>query len=216
LIDSNRYLKELIRYIHLNPIRAKLVDDPLDYYWSSHQAYLMEQEFAWLERDEGLKYFGEFRQEAMEHFHHFVISGISQSDGIDFKKGVSQGIVGDEVFINRIQEEADNTENNGALPIDLNTLISFLTDWYDVDAALLQSPGIERKGAHIRAVAAFLAGDANGLSLRELADFFGRADNTMSQAAARLEVRMRTSDPLKIEVESLKTNLLLFCRDNQT
>src|SRR3990172_12163731 len=39
LVGSNRYLKELIRYIHLNPVRARLVENPLDYQWSSHQAY---------------------------------------------------------------------------------------------------------------------------------------------------------------------------------
>ena len=36
LIDGDSYLIELIRYIHLNPVRAGMVDDPVDYEWSSH------------------------------------------------------------------------------------------------------------------------------------------------------------------------------------
>ncbi len=33
------YLLELLRYIHLNPIRARMVASPIEYPWSSHHAY---------------------------------------------------------------------------------------------------------------------------------------------------------------------------------
>ena len=36
LIQSERYLLELYRYIELNPVRANMVDDPADYSWSSY------------------------------------------------------------------------------------------------------------------------------------------------------------------------------------
>jgi putative transposase len=40
LVDADRYLLALVRYVHLNPVRARMVDDPRDYRWSSHRAYL--------------------------------------------------------------------------------------------------------------------------------------------------------------------------------
>ncbi len=40
LVDADRYLLALVRYIHLNPVRARMVTDPRDYPWSSHRAYL--------------------------------------------------------------------------------------------------------------------------------------------------------------------------------
>ena len=40
LVDADRYLLALVRYVHLNPVRARMVDDPRDYRWSSHCAYL--------------------------------------------------------------------------------------------------------------------------------------------------------------------------------
>jgi len=40
LIDADRYLLALVRYVHLNPVRAQIVADPRDYRWSSHCAYL--------------------------------------------------------------------------------------------------------------------------------------------------------------------------------
>lgn len=39
-IDADRYLFALVRYVHLNPVRAGIVADPVDYRWSSHCAYL--------------------------------------------------------------------------------------------------------------------------------------------------------------------------------
>jgi REP element-mobilizing transposase RayT len=38
LVDSDEYLNELIRYIHLNPVRAGIVRAPEDYVRSSHRA----------------------------------------------------------------------------------------------------------------------------------------------------------------------------------
>jgi putative transposase len=212
LVDSNLYLKELIRYIHLNPVRAKLVADPFNYRWSSHQAYLMQQEFTWLARDEGLQKFAEARQEAVQAFHNFVISGIGQDDGIDFKKGSVKGILGDEVFIKNVQKDINNTEDEELYAIDVSILISVITDWYSVDIEMLQRPGIERKMAHIRSMAALLAREVGGISLRELDSLFRRADSTMSQAASRLEARMRTSEVLKDEFDNLQTKLLLAAK----
>ncbi len=40
LVDRDAYLLELVRYIHLNPVRAELVDDPVDYPWSGRRGYL--------------------------------------------------------------------------------------------------------------------------------------------------------------------------------
>ncbi len=40
LCRSERYLAELVRYIHLNPVRANMVTRPEDYEYSSHRAYL--------------------------------------------------------------------------------------------------------------------------------------------------------------------------------
>jgi hypothetical protein len=38
LVDTERYLAEVARYIALNPLRAGLCRDPLDWPWSSYAA----------------------------------------------------------------------------------------------------------------------------------------------------------------------------------
>jgi len=40
LCEQERYLLTLLQYIHLNPVRAKLVKDPAQWPWSGHRQYL--------------------------------------------------------------------------------------------------------------------------------------------------------------------------------
>jgi putative transposase len=40
LVEKDEYAKELSRYIHLNPVRGKMVESPEEYVWSSYQSYI--------------------------------------------------------------------------------------------------------------------------------------------------------------------------------
>jgi REP element-mobilizing transposase RayT len=40
VVDRDSYFSELSRYIHLNPVRARIVNDPVEYVWSSYRGYL--------------------------------------------------------------------------------------------------------------------------------------------------------------------------------
>jgi REP element-mobilizing transposase RayT len=40
LVEADQYATELARYLHLNPVRAGIVDRPEAYEWSSHREYL--------------------------------------------------------------------------------------------------------------------------------------------------------------------------------
>jgi len=58
LVDVDRYLLALVRYIHLNPVRACMVADPRDYRWSSHRAHLGAPCPDWLRIERVLAVFG--------------------------------------------------------------------------------------------------------------------------------------------------------------
>ena len=47
LIDSERYLLTCYRYVELNPVRARMVDSPPEYEWSSHHLNA-SQNASWL------------------------------------------------------------------------------------------------------------------------------------------------------------------------
>ena len=72
LIEADEYLKELSRYIHLNPVRANIVAKPQDYAWSSYPAFLKKNEGPeWLETGRILGYFGKRKKEAIKKYINF-------------------------------------------------------------------------------------------------------------------------------------------------
>ena len=48
LVQSARYVLACYRYIEMNPVRANMVQDPLDYPWSSHSANAQDKRVKWL------------------------------------------------------------------------------------------------------------------------------------------------------------------------
>jgi putative transposase len=60
LVDVDEYFVALLRYIHLNPVRAGIVQTPDEYAWSSHRAYLGEVEMPWVTTDFGLRLLGQY------------------------------------------------------------------------------------------------------------------------------------------------------------
>ena len=54
LVDADSYLLTLLRYIHLNPVRAALVSRPGDYKWSSHHEYVGRRSQPWVTTEMGL------------------------------------------------------------------------------------------------------------------------------------------------------------------
>jgi putative transposase len=72
LVDMDEYAKELSRYIHLNPVRAGIVDKPEAYNWSSYQYFIgLEKVPEWFVMDFILGYFGNKVSEAQNNYHKF-------------------------------------------------------------------------------------------------------------------------------------------------
>lgn len=57
VIDTDAYNIEISRYIHLNPVVARMVDAPLDYPWSSYQNYMGERKDNIVHTEKILRYF---------------------------------------------------------------------------------------------------------------------------------------------------------------
>ncbi|MYM67386.1 addiction module toxin RelE [Pseudoduganella sp. FT55W] len=100
LVQKDLYLRELARYVVLNPVRAGMVSDIADWNWSSYH-FMTQQPCppVWLQTDWILALFGTSRQEAMEAYRHFVLAGIGEASPI--KRTRHQLILGDDAFVSR-------------------------------------------------------------------------------------------------------------------
>ena len=90
ICEEKPYFNELVRYIHLNPLRAKLVDSlaGLDRYrWCGHSVLMGMIRKGWQDRDYLLKRFGATEREAKKAYRQFVKEGIGQGRRPDLTGG---------------------------------------------------------------------------------------------------------------------------------
>jgi len=79
VVEAEPYLQELVRYLHLNPLRAQVVADlrTLDRYpWTGHSALLGTVPRAWQDTATILAQFGPSRGRARKAYRTFVADGI--------------------------------------------------------------------------------------------------------------------------------------------
>jgi putative transposase len=72
LVEEESHLLELIRYIHCNPVRARLVENPEDYAYSSYCRYLADSAEGAVEKEEILQLFGARKGTQLKRFRQFV------------------------------------------------------------------------------------------------------------------------------------------------
>jgi REP element-mobilizing transposase RayT len=88
--EEDPYFKELVRYIHLNPLRAGLVETlaKLDRYtWCGHCAIMNRCENEWQDRRYVLKWFGRKDGDAKKFYKEFVNKGIALGKRPDLTGG---------------------------------------------------------------------------------------------------------------------------------
>jgi len=108
LVQKDAHLLELSRYIVLNPVRARMVDTPGEWPWSSFTAYFNEKSTPpWIDTDWLLSQFGTKRAEALNAFQRFVMEGLGLESPLHATR--HQMILGDDEFVARHQTK-DNCE----------------------------------------------------------------------------------------------------------
>lgn len=79
LVERDSYALELSRYIHLNPVRAHLVRDPLDHPWSSYGAYMGQEGVGVVRTEQLLGMISPNPAEQRERYRQFVLEGLNSS-----------------------------------------------------------------------------------------------------------------------------------------
>ena len=105
LIDADEYLKHLSRYIHLNPVRAKMAPTPLKYQWSSYAAFIGKLKTpSFLETDWLLSNFGKRKKEAKQNYKAFVEDADVKTLENPHKQLTAGFILGDLDFVNWVKD----------------------------------------------------------------------------------------------------------------
>ncbi len=205
LIDSNSYLLELVRYIHCNPVRAKIMKNPVNYQWSSHSAYLGEKAFSWLTTDFVLSQFGENQKTAIRLYLDFVEAGMNEGYRAEFHTGLSGGrILGDKKFSEKVLSLADEKSKTWWTH---DQMIGSICLIYKIGKEMLCEPSKRQPAAEARAVAAYLVQENECLSLTHLGTILGRDVSALSRASGRIRDRLKEDPELEKKVAAIKKQI---------
>lgn len=84
LCNNQSYLLQVLRYIHLNPINARILEKPSDWHWSSHREYMGADDNPLADTDFPLSIFHEERHQARILYENFVMEGLGINDWSSF------------------------------------------------------------------------------------------------------------------------------------
>jgi REP element-mobilizing transposase RayT len=125
LCDKDTYLLNLVRYIHLNPVRAGLVKDAGAYAWGSHGDYLQGAK-GLVDTDKVLRLFSERIGVARQKYMEFMTGGDSDTNPWPYA-AYEQQIIGDERFIEKVEKRTENVKKR-AKKIPIRDLVQAIEE----------------------------------------------------------------------------------------
>jgi len=197
---------ELSRYIHLNPVRAEIIKDPLQYPWSSYSSYCSkESKCNWLQRDFILSQVSDKLRKAIRGYRDYVQRGMAEKEEDPLKKVVASTVIGSEEFTEWVREKWIRHRVDREVPalraIGKRPKIS------SIEAAC---EGVFGRGSlESRRMALYLSHRISGLSLKEVGEYFGGISiSAVSQNSLRQERRFKENPELSRAIMKLKETLL--------
>jgi REP element-mobilizing transposase RayT len=117
LVEEEAYYLEVSRYVHLNPVRARCVERPEQYRWSSYPGYHNSRRTrAWTTYEKVLGEFGRDPKKARAAYRQFVAAGVQEKPVSPFSQAFGGVVVGSETFIARVRAMLSDHENDPAVP----------------------------------------------------------------------------------------------------
>ena len=227
MCQEDPYLRELVRYIHLNPLRAGLVETikSLETYpWSGHSVLMGKRSNDWQNADYVLGLFSKTKREARKRYRSFVEKGISlgrRSDltggGLlrsyggwtslkDFRKaGIrikgDERILGDSDFVKTVlksgEEKLERKYMLKAQNYDFERVARRVAEVLSLKVDDILSLGKSSKTVKGRSLLCYWANRELGMTTIELAKRLHLCQSAVSRSAARGE-NMARENKLKL------------------
>lgn len=215
LCQEDAYLLELTRYIHLNPLRAKLVTDikELDAFpYCGHAVLMGKIKLEWQNTSQILRLFGENEASARRRYRRFVQKGIEEGkrpeltggglvrshggwtalktmkkDGV-YAKG-DERILGETDFVMETLRQRDELLERKyqvrTQGYDIETLAQRVADLMAMDLAQVLAAGKQRQTVKARSLLCYWAVRDCGITMAELSRRLGLTPAAVSQSVAR-------------------------------
>jgi putative transposase len=189
-VESDRQLITLLRYVHLNPVRAGIVGQPEDYRWSSHRAYSGLDAMGWLTTSTCYSLLGSDLTEGRARY-----LELTQNPDSDPRSDLLPPL-GSSRCIDT--EEQQRIEDRSSLEwcvlssdIDIRLILRTVEEATHVGLEAMAGRDRSRDVTQARAVAAAIVSQHPDTMISELATALNRDASTLSKAATRIRRRCR-------------------------
>jgi hypothetical protein len=201
--QENPYLLELVRYIHLNPLRVGLVNEikGLDHYnWRGHAVLMGNREFPGQKIDEVLAYFGHRVRVSRQHYRKFVTDGIAQGRrdelvgggrrrspqrmGSEETKVYDERVLGSGEFVEQLRQDKALSDR---LPVvmPLKELIERISNSFGIKPEALAQRNRSKRVVDVRSIICYFAVQEMGHNGAEVARVLNISRSGVSVAAGR-------------------------------
>lgn len=216
LIEENVYLLQVSRYIHLNPIKAKLCKTPEQYEWSSFKYYstLEEQnipeQYKWLKTNFTLNFFG--NNESKMQYVNFINEGIDIDTNNFYSKKRLPSILGTKEFINdKISEINENQKKESSPDVNIlkniptiEMIINIVSNYFNSEVQNIKKRTTTKKNI-ARIIAIYLARKIGQLTHHKISENFSLRHKSIGTTLKRFEKEIIKNDYLQNHINNLKT-----------
>ncbi len=182
LVGDDSYFMELIRYIHLNPVRANIVARPDDFEWSSHHAYVGARAEVWVTTEFGLKLFGSTPSSARTAY----VSFLASASGLEWEPPKND--LDEQLWVGESNDElrrATELVRKNQPTKTLNELILEACARFGIELGALCAPTRNGYASKVRAWIANQAILQHIATLSAVARVLGRSEATLREAIRR-------------------------------
>lgn len=209
LVDRDSYLLQVSRYIHLNPVEARLVKRPQDYRWSSYMDYLGKMGNDQVHVDLVLgQVGGRGRAEKVLRYRDFVEGGVERGEPWSDLTVSRQAFIGDEEFVESVVRKVGNEVGAEVGTCRLVDLARRICEVIGIRKEDLRRVVKEKKVQLGREFFMYLGRRHSRASLGEIVSWLGARDiSTVSHGVRRVEARLKVDRDYRRLMEVVEKKL---------
>ena len=207
LCDRDTYLLELSAYIHLNPVRAGIVEYPREYRWSSYGTYITEGAESLVDENFLLSLFGKEKFHARRAYGQFVKSRIREGHKKELYRVEDQRFLGDEQFVEGVAKfvnERITKKHN----IPLDKIVSIVGAHLEIQRESFFTHTRNRRAAWGRSVVGYLGKKLCNYESRAIAQFFKRDPSVLGKGIRNVEDRMISDRTFQKKLVAIENALI--------
>jgi len=204
LVEADSYLLELSRYIHLNPVRAKIVDRPEQYAWSSHRCYTgLSNPPEWLNTDFILAAIAGETADKHKEYRLFVESRVGEDYESPLTGAIGASILGGEAFAEKIISAHLNGREDKNVPA-LRQLAGHPTPEEIIRETSAEIAANEKMA---KRTSIYLCRQLSGMRLADIGARFNMRDTAISETIRRFTRELNRDDQVQERVNKIGQRL---------